>query len=140
MRKTYVARRDRLKVGHEDQLGEIHGGEAFPAREVTHSLVGLGWVTEGRGTVPVDDATHGAFASGELGDHAPADPEAIKAFKKAQVEIAALSTPEAETPKAKTPAPKTPKTPKAKKVAEPVDTPPAVKGKKTPKAKTPAKD
>lgn len=115
MRKTYVAKRDRLKVGHEDQLGEIHGGEAFPAREVTHSLLGLGWVTEGRGTVPVDDATHGAFASGELAAHEPADPDAIKAFKKAQVEIAAVtSTPAADAPKAKTPAPKAPKTPKAK--------------------------
>lgn len=117
MRKTYVAKRDRLKVGHGDVVGEIHGGEAFPAvdAESSHSLLGLGWVSEGRGTVPLDEATHGAFAAGELKEHEPADPDAVKAFKKAQAEIAALTaTPATAEPTVKTPAPKAKKTPKAK--------------------------
>lgn len=122
MQKRYVARRDRLKVGHGDTIGEVHGGEAFPAAdaESSHALLGLGWVGEGRGTVPVDDATHGAFADGELDDHAPADPAAVKAFKQARKEAEAIAAGEpietAPAPK-KAPAKKR-KAPAAKKGAK----------------------
>lgn len=100
MKKRYVARRDRLKVGHGDTIGEVHGGEAFPAAdaEASHSLLGLGWVSEGRGTLPVNDATHGAFADGELADHAPADPAAVKAFRKARAEAEAAAAAAAGEP------------------------------------------
>ncbi len=85
--KTYVARRDQLRV-HE---GSIHTGEAFPAGDVTPSLLTLGWVREGVGTVPVDDGAHAAFAEGEAARHRPADPAAVKAFKKARAEAAAIA-------------------------------------------------
>ena len=82
--KIYKAQRDRLRT-HD---GHIHAGEAYPAAEVTPALLGTGWVTEGLGTVPVDPGTHAAFASGELARHEPADPDAVKAFKKAQADAA----------------------------------------------------
>lgn len=120
MKKRYVARRDRLKVGHGDTVGEVHGGEAFPAAdaESSHSLLGLGWVSEGRGTVPIDDATHGAFADGELDDHAPADPAAVKAFKQARKEAEAIAAGEPIATAPTAPAAKKRKAPAAKKGAK----------------------
>jgi len=115
MEKRFVARRDRLRAGG----GHIHTGEAFPAAELSPSLLGLGWVSEGRGTVPVDDSTHEAFAEGELADHEPADPAAVKAFKKAQREAetpAPAAAPEGGAPT--TSAPKKTSKPKAKKTSK----------------------
>ena len=68
--KTYVAGRDMLKV-HE---GHIHSGEAFPAAEVTPSLLTMQWVREGNGTKPRDKGTHTAFGNAELAALKPAAP------------------------------------------------------------------
>ena len=100
--KTYVATRDQLKVNE----GSVHGGEGYPASEVTPSLLALGWVHEGRGTQPVDTRTHALFATGELETHEPASDEAIAAFQAAQATLA----PAVETAApVREPAPKKPK-------------------------------
>jgi len=134
--KLYKAQRDRLRT----HGGEIHAGEAYPAAEVTPSLLGIGWVTEGLGSAPVDDRTHAAFAAGELDRHEPADPAAVKAFKKAQADAeeaeAARAAAAAATAAAPTPAPAAPaKVAKGKKPAAPA----VESGTALPKAKRASK-
>jgi hypothetical protein len=67
--KTYVARRDNLKVLH----GYVHGGQAFPAEEVTFALLNTGWVSEGVGVLPTDVGTHDAFQARVLASLVVAD-------------------------------------------------------------------
>jgi hypothetical protein len=60
--KTYVAKRDRLKV----MDGFVHTGEAFPAGDVTNALLTVGWVGEGAGGLPTDEGSHSGFSEAEL--------------------------------------------------------------------------
>jgi len=99
--KTYVAGRDMLKV-HE---GHIHSGEAFPAAEVTPSLLTMQWVREGNGTKPRDKGTHTAFGNAELAALKPAAPVKEKKPPKGATPPAAETAPDTSTapaPKAKT--------------------------------------
>src|SRR6267143_1649814 len=89
--KTFVAKRDQLRV-HD---GQVHTGEAFPASDVTPSLLDLGWVREGRGTMPRDRGSHKAFSKGETAAHGPAAPTK-KAPKGKQPEATVTLTEESE--------------------------------------------
>lgn len=60
--ETFVAARDGQLVG----IGRIHGGEAFPASEVTPGLLATGYVRHGVGPLPKDPGSHGAFSIDEL--------------------------------------------------------------------------
>lgn len=110
--KLYVAQRDQLRT-HD---GHIHAGEAYPAAEVTPSLLGVGWISEGVGTAPVDPGTHAAFAPGELARHEPADPAAVKAWTQAQADAAAA--PAGAPPAAPAPIASGRALPKAKRAAK----------------------
>lgn len=99
--QIYIATRDQLKVNE----GSVHGGEAFPASEVTPPLLDLGWVTPGKGVVPADDRTHELFADGELAQHAPALPKAKPPKASKPAKVAAPKTAKAKATK-KTPATK----------------------------------
>ena len=69
--KTYHATRDGQRV----HGGVIHGGEAFPAAEVTRALIDTGRVTGGAGSLPADVRTHCAFTVAELAALQEASPE-----------------------------------------------------------------
>jgi len=76
--KTYIAKRDRLKVMH----GFVHTGEAFPAGDVTDALLTVGWVGEGAGGLPTDEGAHSGFSEAELaGLGKVAKPKAAKTVK-----------------------------------------------------------